>query len=241
MNVSRRWFLKSAAMAAVATQLPGLFKGHRVLFIDDSAHFIQDHSESNGIIKGKVVNGLWDMVLDTNRSMLYGYSNPKYGYDADCTEPELKLETSYKQLAEIEVSKSVGEVTEDLKPRTYMTPKFEEFQEQRLVWEKTQHGTWIHKRDANGRRVWETVTTLRPVMGEEKTYTIDHSDQKHWVPDSWDGPGHYEHGGILTFTYREPVMEERTYDPLHGAGIDYNAVIEAAKQQRSPWSYLLSK
>jgi hypothetical protein len=121
MNFSRRWFLKAGAMAVVATQLPLIREeGHRVLFFDGGALLVKDYVEKDGIIKAKVVNGAWDLVADTRKKTMEAWSNPAYGYDANCTLAELKNTQHYSRLIEIQVDKSIGEVPEDMKPHTVM-------------------------------------------------------------------------------------------------------------------------
>ncbi len=71
-----------------------------------------------------------------------------------------------------------------------------------------------------------------PVM-KPVTRTWDNSDRKYWVPDSFDGPGHWEHGGVLTMTWWVQEEEPIIVDPLNGAGIDYNAIIQAAERKRT--------
>lgn len=221
MEFSRRWFLKSAAMVAVAAQLP-MEEGHRILFIDNSPLLVTNYSQVDGFISAKVVNGAWDLVLDTHKKMLYAYSNAysnaTYGYDADCT-TELKDSHPYKNLVEVRVSKSIGEVPEDMKPRTVMIPKYEEEPELQPSLE-------------NGVQVLTPV--YMPVM-KEVTRTWDNSDERYWVEDSFDGPGHWEQGGVLTMTFWEQETYPVVVDPLNGAGCDYNAIIQAAKQKQRSW------
>ena len=124
MNLSRRWFLKAVAMAVVATQLPLIEeKGHRVLFFDGGSHLVTGYAEKDGIVRAKVVNGAWDLVADTRKKTIEAWSNPAYGIDSTA---ELKTTSSYNRLIEIRVDESIGEVTEELKPRTVMVPKFVE-------------------------------------------------------------------------------------------------------------------
>jgi hypothetical protein len=229
MDFSRRWFLKSAAMAVVATQLPLIEeKGHRVLFFDGGSLLVKDYAEKGGIIRAKVVNGAWDLVADTRKRTMEAWSNPAYGIDSTA---ELKTTTSYNRLIEIRVDESIGEVTEDLKPCTVMVQKFKEVQQEKLVWEQNKCGMW-HPKRVNGKRVYETVTTLEPCM-IEREQTWDNSKEKYWVEESWDGPGHWQEGGVLTMTYWEPEMEPHVVDPLMGAGCDYNAIIQAAERKRT--------
>jgi hypothetical protein len=209
MDFSRRWFLKSAVMAAVATQLPiSLPEGQKVLFIDGAAHVVSNVKTENGVIRAKVVNGAWDLVVDTNTKMMYAYSNPAYGYDHAEFEHGLQHSTSYSTLLEIEVPHSVGEVSEDMKPRKVRVQKFVE--------QGHPGSEWVQ-----GVPVIDLITgeplfqsTLVPSM-VEVTRMFGSPDGEH-----------------MTFTSWEKEYEEVEIDPLHGAGMDYEAIIEAANRKR---------
>lgn len=202
MNISRRWFLKSAVMTAVAMQLPLLPEGHRVLFIDNSGLLVNGYSEIDGIIRAKVVNGAWDLILNTKKKYMYMYSNASYGYDADKTN-ELKDSKLYNTLVEVSISKSIGQVREEDKPRKVMIPKFEEKEQL-----KFENGYPIL--DINGNGVMETIM-VPSLVEAERTITSEY--------------------GTLTFTGWEQEEYEIIVDPMNGAGCDYNEIIHAAERK----------
>jgi hypothetical protein len=201
MNISRRWFLKSAVMAVVATQLPLLAEeGHRVLFIDEGPLLVTGFIQDQGIIRAKVVNGAWDLVLDTHKKMAYAYSNTSYAMDAIS---ELKSSWSYQKLLEVSVSKSIGDVPEEKKPYTTMIPKFVE--ETRTQW-------------VDGEQVAQTVMVPSLIKRTES-----------WGEGMVDELG--EPIGTMTMSWWEQETYPLVVDPLHGAGVDYDAVIMAAENK----------
>ena len=144
------------------------------------------------------------------------WSNPAYGYDANCVVAELKNTQHYNRLIEIRVSNDIGEVPESMKPYTVMVGKYADEPELQPSLE-------------NGKQVLKPV--YMPVM-KEVTQTWDNSKEKYWVEESFDGPGHWEQGGVLTMTFWAQETYPVVVDPLNGAGCDYNAIIEAAERKR---------
>jgi hypothetical protein len=151
---------------------------------------VSGFTQKDGVIRGKVVNGLWDLVVDTNKKMAYAYSNSAYGYDNPEIGDGLQNSWPYTNLVDVSVPKHVGDVPEELKPRKAMITKYVE----------------TTKRVGHG----EFETVMAPSL----------------IPTTTSYGN-----GRLVFTVWKHEKYEITVDPLHGTGVHYDAVIEAAEKK----------